>query len=478
MTQSPQASSTTYCTSSTTSSHDTSRVVVLVWKESYNQSYDLPLKACTHICIATKFSTIRSPNVELISMARPSRGGRSAYDRVAATEEPIDDLESQTAPQANTIVDDTACTTTEGQEGETLTPEPNQEDDGDLITVVIMDPAQNKFEVSVNPLWNVGRLKKQGVTIHKIAVSQQRLIYMGRLLSDETILRDAKIDRDGVIIHLFPKPRVVIQSNNPESNDEETNTQSGGGGAHVPQIVLDPDEAQMRSQILVLGSAEILDAQNNVKLLSFLLLIITSMELLALFTIMLGVPQTVPDETGVDDTVQTDDTIHHHHHDEPDVRTWRNSDYFDLILNLFGFYAAMLGIKATTENTRRLALQYLICTVVCGVFWNAFYYYLNFEVEKEIDEERHKPGADGHPATTEPMLTTKDYLVQAFFAILIPMMIWFMCCMRAVQFYVLLEEAEQEAELRIQNEIRMVEEGNNADAEEAPAPASASGLLT
>jgi hypothetical protein len=402
-------------------------------------------------------------------MGRASRG-RRAYDRVAGTDEPAEnDLESPPSRQVNdtSAVEEDSLASDSKEDGN----EADEEEDGERITVVVMDPAQNKFEISVNPNWTVARLKRQGVTIHKISTFQQRLIFMGRLLSDDMILKDAKINRDGVIIHLFPKPRVVVQGSNPEPRTDETtsagNSQGGGGGAHVPQIVLDPDEAQMRSQILVLGSAEIMDAQNNVKLLSFLLLIITSMELLALFTIILGVPESVADETGMDDTVQTDDAMHHHS-GQPEVRTWRHSDYFDLLLNLFGFYAAVLGIKATTENTRRLAFQYLVCTVVCGVFWNAFYYYLNFQVEKEIDVEQHK-----NNDAKEPMLTTQQYLVQAFFAILIPMMIWCMCCLRAYQFHHLLEEAEREAEGRIQNEIRMVEEGNLANEDDA-----AEGVLT
>ena len=398
-------------------------------------------------------------------MGRASRG-RRAYDRVAGTEVPSDqDVESQASHHQGDIepsaIDEFPATPDDQNVEKRV-----DADEGERVKVIVMDPAQNKFDISVDPNWTVARLKKQGVAIHKIPSSQQRLIFMGRLLSDDIILKDAKINTDGVIIHLFPKPRVVVQGN---SNTEQQNDQSASdatsrdnnGGAHVPQIVLDPDEAQMRSQILVLGSVEIMDAQNNVKLLSFLLLIITSMELLALFTILVGVPPSATDEAGMDDTIQTDDVMHHHSIDTEEVRTWKNSDYFDLILNLFGFYAAMLGIKATTENTRRLAFQYLVCTVVCGVFWNAFYYYLNVEVEKEIDLEQHK-----NTDTKEPMHSMQQYLLQALFAVLIPMMIWCMCCLRAYQFHQLLEEAEREAEERIQNEIRMVEEGNRADQDE------------
>jgi hypothetical protein len=408
--------------------------------------------------------------------------GRQAYNRVSNSNDDVPTTtltaESGTVPDAisdanaGAIPDGAAQDDVESQQPQSLTSTVEKpDDDGERITVVIMDPAQNKFDVSVNPSWNVGRLKKEGVAIHKIARAQQRLIFMGRMLADETTLAEAKIQKDGVIIHLFPKPRVIVQSSLLTNNingtvNADADDSMPTGGAHVPQIILDPDEAQMRSQILVLGSAEILDAQNNVKLLSFLLLIITSMELLALFTIMLGVPQE-PDEVTVDDQTNNDDATGHHnsHHGSgnaggpDDVRMWRNSDYFDLALNLFGFYAAMLGIKATTDNTRRLAFRYLICTVICGVFWNAFYFYLNFEVEQEIDQKEHD-------RTGHSLAATSDLLVQAFFAILIPMMIWCMCCMRAHQFHALLEEAEVEAEERIQSELQMQEEGNAGDEEE------------
>ena len=81
-----------------------------------------------------------------------------------------------------------------------------------------------------------------------------------------------------------------------------------------------------------------------------------------------------------------DDTLVHPDVGEP--RTWRNSDYFDLCLSAFGFYVAMLGIKATTENTRRLSRRYLICTIIVGCLWNGFYYYLNVQAEKDLDAKR------------------------------------------------------------------------------------------
>lgn len=379
----------------------------------------------------------------------PKTRGRSAYNRVAENDDNRD-IESQEGEQH-----DSNNTLTEGEAVETsrlnVAEKPIDLDDKseknleDLIKIVVMDPAQKKFDILVDPSWSVARLKEEGFVIHKISSSQQRLIYMGRLLSDDTILSDAKINKAGIIVHLFPKPRVVVQQNQSDRFNNEENT---GGGAHVPQIVLDPDEAEMRSSILVLGSAEILDAQNNVKLLSFLLLIITSMQLLALFATFLHI-QEVPASTD-DNTSNTDDY-------PQGFEAWKNSNYFELLLHLFGFYSAMLGIKATTENTRRLAFRYLVCTVFCGIFWNIFYYYANYEEEKKRNQIYH----DKNPSSV--VETGDEMLVGAFYASLIPMAIWVMCCMRAYQFHFLLREAEFEAETRIQNELNMQEEDMNND---------------
>ena len=161
-----------------------------------------------------------------------------------------------------------------------------EEEDGELITVVILDVAQKKFPVTLSPSSTVQRLKAKGHAVHKVSPDRQRLIFQGRMLSDEKTLVEEKI-ADQVIVHLFPKPRVLIQdaggksvSRGNSTAGETTETAREGdeeeGGARVPTIIMNADEAQQRSQILVLGSADYMEASNNVKLFSFMLLIISS----------------------------------------------------------------------------------------------------------------------------------------------------------------------------------------------------------
>jgi Ubiquitin family len=347
----------------------------------------------------------------------PLPRGRRAYDRVNANDAEEPDVEVAAAEEEQQL---------EKQDPSPTLDQPivEVEDNGERIIVVVMDPAQSKFEISANPNWTIQKFKDLSMTVHKVPPASQRLIYRGKMLADQTTLRDAGITKDRIIIHLFPKPRVVVSSEERSSGQPDDE-----GGAHVPQIVLDPREAEMRSSILVLGSAEIMEAQNNVKLLSFLLLIICSMELLALFTIMLGVPDDTSAAQLTDDTALPntgDDTIA----GGGTPRTWRNSDYFDLALSTFGVYVATLGIKATTENTIRLSRRYLICTVIIGCFWNAFYFYLYVQADEDADAKRVAKHSDSIPPMTQ-----KDFYVQAFFAILIPAMVWFLCCIRAFLFY-------------------------------------------
>lgn len=230
-------------------------------------------------------------------------------------------------------------------------------------------------------------------------------------------------------------------------------------GAHVPQIILDEEEQERRGQILVLGSVEIAEAQNNVKLLSLLLLVVCSMRLLALFSIAMGVAE---DPSYNDDAIPSNTTSNHTSDDafgsgnyEPQVRPWQNSDYFDLIVSCVGFYVATLGMKATTENTFRLATAYFIGTIIAGIgwnLWNVFMYALFVKEESEPkDDDEAIP------------LTRDDYVTVAFFTVMLPMLVWGTCVARAWDFRRLIEEAELEAAERIRSHLPVSEHINEAD---------------
>lgn len=362
--------------------------------------------------------------------------------------------------------------------------EEDEDDEGDLITVVILDVAQKKFPVKISPHSTVKRLKEKGHLVHKVSPERQRLIYQGRMLADETALVDEKI-KDEVIVHLFPKPRVLIKDADGknvvsrgsgtagDSADEAGDSDEEEGGARVPTIVMNADEAQQRSQILVLGSSDYLEASNNVKLFSFMLLIISSVELINLLTVALGVPQEDPTAYGYENSEDND--IFPSENDDgmgnntaafggaDDTPEWNMVNTFDFIISAMGVYVAIMGLRATTLNTLRLARVYLIGTVLTGIGWCLFNYVMTYELDVALEEKREtQEGA--------PPMTKSDLAWQALTVMVLPGMVWMLCCLRAWQFQYLLREAEQEAEERIRSELANItgesNDGNNNDDEE------------
>ncbi|KAL7489939.1 hypothetical protein ACHAW6_015675 [Cyclotella cf. meneghiniana] len=319
------------------------------------------------------------------------------------------------------------------------------------IHVTLLDGAHAKFSIACDPSWKVSQLKAASAIVTKVPPESQRLIHMGKLLQDSKTLEESGINQNETIVHLFPKPNVVINppiSNGDaarEGNESHTanNRTSGNNhssdGAHVPQIIIDADEAARRSQILILSSQEIFEAQHRVKIFSFLLMIITSMELLTLMTLYVGVDdESYPGgaSSGEIPPGNPTDTLPNNDNNGAALRTWQNSDYADVIISAFGFYVSLLGIKATTENTLLLARRYLICLVIAGVASNIYYYYLNLNQMSKAAEEKNQS------------LDDASLYGGSFLGILLPLTVWTLCILRAYQFQLLIREAEVEAQER------------------------------
>jgi len=372
------------------------------------------------------------------------------------------------------------------------------------MSLIILDSAQNKFPIPCDKNWTVGKFKRRSAKIHKVAPAQQRLIFRGKMLTvDDQTLAENKLDTDDLIVHLFPKPRVVVTAkgtagkkdpndagrNRPDGADEDGDTgivDEDHHGAHIPSIVIDEEEQERRGQILVLGSVEIAESQNNVKLLSVLLVMICSMRLLALASIALGAvedpeyenggmnPDAIHNHTGevpnngIYDADFTDDNFDPNYH----IRNWQTQDYFDLLVSGIGFYVGTLGLKATQENTSKLATAYAIGTIIAGIgwnLWNVWDYYKFFEVNThgKLEPSHNSSGPDYQDGGSDAELTRDDYITVAFFTILMPLFVWFLCWVRAFEFRRLIREAEEEAAERIRGEYSITE-GINEDAEAVP----------
>ena len=204
-------------------------------------------------------------------------------------------VEEDNLVRSNSHVSSTTTTTTSTAMEEISL----DDDDSDRINVTVLDFAQSRFQVPAVASWTVAQFKQAGTKIHKVTPARQRLIFRGKMLDDpQKTLAEYGITQDDLIVHLFPKPRVVISDTTTterttvsDNNSPDSTVPEEDDGARIPTIVMDSAEAERRSQILVLGSADFIEAQNNVKLFSFMLLIISSIELLNLFAIAMGVPQ-------------------------------------------------------------------------------------------------------------------------------------------------------------------------------------------
>lgn len=192
-------------------------------------------------------------------------------------------------------------------------------------------------------------------------------------------------------------------------------------------------------------------------------------ELINLLAVVLGVPQENPNATynndySSGDDIWDDDGMNNHTAAPgggPDVPEWNTGNTFDFIISAMGVYVAIIGLKATTLNTLRLARTYLMGTFLTGVGWCLFNYVMTYKLDKEMAESGEKSGDDSPPMTDD------DLAWQALTVMVLPCMVWMLCCLRAWQFQYLLREAEQEAEERIRSELANITGTSNGDEEGA-----------
>ena len=349
------------------------------------------------------------------------------------------------------------------------------------ITLTILDSAQSKFELHASIKWTTQKLKIEGQKIHSIPPAQQRLISMGKLLQDDQSLEDQGIGlsyqnnnggnggdnpiRAKAIIHLFPKPNVVISDNNNDSNhpssdsnpndssDSNNNNENNTNRAHVPQIILDSEELSRRGQILVLSSHEAYEAMHRVRLLSFLLLAYSTLQILRDVTIYLAPSDGYDsDDTHVIPPGDPTDTSSRNEYEEDELPEWQNRDYIELAIAGLGVYVALLGMKATTDHVAHLAKKFVIFVAILGIAWTLYILYchvmFNLALEESLGEQD-----DDHLALRVSVLETT-----------LPFFLWVMFYVRAMQFYTLIREAEREANERVLGFLPSGGESEDAEA--------------
>jgi Ubiquitin family len=391
------------------------------------------------------------------------------------------------------------------------------------IEVIILDFTHTRFTVplAAGLASTVADLKVAGARHHSVSANQQRLIFQGKLLSDENATVQQCGIHHGSIVHLFPKPRVVVTNSSNSAPTSHTNEQAAAShqennsSGRVPTIVVDEAEHARRGHILVLGSADYMEAVNNVKLFSFMLLIISTIELLNLVAVALG-EGTVGDPSRSSSGLPTNDVIPYIEHDdffpsEDDAtaiptddgsgnnsnnggfdngttntdgtnmfnpyQTWSSLSWVDLVVSVLGIYVALLGVRASNDNVLSIARLYLVGTVITGVGWLVYNFIINFEID-EMAREQQQGGNNNnnndpyHPSMppSSPLngngANSDSVFNQAVQAMILPAVVWGLCIFRAWQFQHLLAEAELEALERIQSEEEQEGEENDGNDEE------------
>mmetsp|Transcript_2857 Transcript_2857/g.5349 ORF Transcript_2857/g.5349 Transcript_2857/m.5349 type:complete len:468 (-) Transcript_2857:177-1580(-) len=328
------------------------------------------------------------------------------------------------------------------------------DDDDNHIIVSILDSAQNKFEINVPPDSTVLDLKVRGQEVHSIPPEKQRLICMGQLLQDGKRIRDHNIV-NGSIIHLFPKPNVVITespspngTNNSNSNQDTPGSPSplspnaltspsGGRAAHVPQIIMNSEEINRQSSILILSTHEAYETMHRIRLLSFLLLMYASLQMLRDISIYFTpttnyghdviIPPGDPIDTGLPGGAGNE------YNDQ--LPQWQDRDYIEMAISALAIYVALLGMKSTSEQIRMyLARRFVILLAILGISWNAYLYscYVD-QLKARESKEDYESG---------------KVFQDALFAVALPFLLWAMFFLRAIQFYALVNEAEMDAAQR------------------------------
>jgi hypothetical protein len=107
--------------------------------------------------------------------------------------------------------------------------------------------------------------------------------------------------------------------------------------------------------------------------------------------------------------------------------------------------------------------MYLIGTVTTGIAWMIFNFVMTYKIDLKVEAKReeahtsHRWNDTGNADHDQfVLLDDDDIRWQAISVMVLPGMVWLMCCLRAWQFQYLISEAEQEAQDPIRSELEFV----------------------
>jgi len=231
--------------------------------------------------------------------------------------------------------------------------------------------------------------------------------------------------------------------------------------------------------MVIFTSTEMFESQHRVKIFSFFLLFICTMNLLSLLSLMLagGANNDPLSDDYIPPGNPTDSPMNTGAAGLDELRSWQNTDYLDLGISTFGFYVSTLGIRAATENSLFSAKKYLYGLILVGTAYLSFDYYTYVlrldegsqndddsndiigDADDDINQNDNKEDLNGF---------SENVYFQAFVSVSLPLCIWGICFLRAFQFQQLVRQAEMEAMERHGRITRELERGTSGALSDNP----------
>uniref|UniRef100_K3W7G2 Ubiquitin-like domain-containing protein n=1 Tax=Globisporangium ultimum (strain ATCC 200006 / CBS 805.95 / DAOM BR144) TaxID=431595 RepID=K3W7G2_GLOUD len=237
----------------------------------------------------------------------------------------------------------------------------------DAIQVRILDLNGKFFNIPCRLDWQVSLMKQKVLECTEVPIAAQRLIYRGRVLEDESVLADYKVE-DGHTIHLF-----VRMSQTPDletlNADAATSGVSGSHGSrledgsqmtivHISNDIISsavfPSDSARRVDPLMLDSP-LGNCARRVKLWSSFLLIIYTMKVMGQFALLANDQQARSQQSTAEGQAAADrEDQRERMYDYPQ---YYNQDpvagVVELIIHAFGVYVGGVGFKAAHDTDIR-----------------------------------------------------------------------------------------------------------------------------
>jgi Ubiquitin family len=161
----------------------------------------------------------------------------------------------------------------------------------DAFLVKVLDVRGATYEVTASPGDTIVTLKKRLAVVSSVEVERQRVIHMGRVLSDADTLASAKV-QPGTVLHLFQRPKSAMQSVNvlvqgqPNSSSSSSSTTAAGAAASsssngvpvLPDLIVQAGNGLTANPLYGHEAWSLERARRSMRLLASCLFLISTMQ--------------------------------------------------------------------------------------------------------------------------------------------------------------------------------------------------------